>query len=163
MFLRARFYYAWGAGLVLCTSGMLWYPLLYLGVCLIGFLILLTVVEYIQITRASADLLASRRVDSRLSLVDDNPVSIRIINTGASDLSFELVDELPQQFQKRDFGESFSLSAASDRLVKYTLRPTERGVYTFGNLLLFVGTKLGLVQRRLAFGEVNCYDGRGAK
>lgn len=153
MFLCTRFYYVWGAGLMLCTTGFVWLPLLYVGVASVILLVLLSILEYIQVTRAAKQILASRRLDPRLSLGDDNPVSIRIINNSSRDLFLELVDELPVQFQERDFGESFQLAATSDRQVSYTLHPTERGVYLFGKLLLFVGTNLGLVQRRLAFGE----------
>lgn len=155
MFLRTRFYYVWGAGLVVCASGITWLPLLYIGVTLIAFLVLLSAVEYIQITRASRQLLASRRVDPRLSLGDDNLVSIRIINNSSRAVDLELVDELPVQFQERDFGESFQLTEYSDRQVRYMLHPTERGVYVFGKLLFFVGTRVGLVQRRLAFGDLS--------
>ena len=154
MFLRTRFYYVWGAGLVLCTSGIIWLPLLAVGIASIVILVLVMTIEYIQISKAANHILASRTLDPRLSLGDDNPVAIRIINNSSRNLDLELVDELPVQFQERDFGESFQLAKHSDRQVRYTLHPSERGVYAFGNLLLFIGTPNGLVQRRLAFGEV---------
>ena len=152
MFLRKRFYYVWGAGLILCAMGIVWIPILYLGAATIVLLIAATIFEYNSITRAAKRLRASRKVDPRMSLGDDNPVSVRIINSSKRTLLLELVDELPLQFQERDFSQDFTLAAESDRQLKYALRPTERGIYSFGRLLLFAGTILGLVERRLSFG-----------
>lgn len=152
MFLRKRFYYTWGAGLVLCALGIVWMPIMYIGVLCIVLLVAATIFEYISITQAAKQLRASRRVDLRMSLGDDNPVTVRVINSSDKTLSLELIDELPLQFQERNFGREFTLNARSDRQLKYSLRPTERGIYAFGRLLLFAGTNFGLVERRLSFG-----------
>jgi uncharacterized protein (DUF58 family) len=43
------------------------------------------------------------------------------------------------------------LPPASPRTVEHQLTPLSRGVYSFGNVNVFVATRLGLVQRRLVF------------
>ncbi|MEZ4950349.1 MAG: DUF58 domain-containing protein [Saprospiraceae bacterium] len=62
-----------------------------------------------------------------------------------------MVDELPVQFQKRDFQIGAMLEAGEEVSFDYFLRPVERGEYHFGNILLYVSSKWGLVERRFVF------------
>jgi len=53
----------------------------------------------------------------------------------------------------RDFSIEKKLAASSVSELKYTLRPTERGEYTFGKLNIYVMSILGLVSRRFFFDD----------
>jgi uncharacterized protein (DUF58 family) len=61
----------------------------------------------------------------------------------------EVYDELPFQFQKRDFKYDIALPAGHATIIDYELRPLSRGVYSFGYTNALVSSRLGLVQRRL--------------
>ena len=159
LYLRRRIYFAWGAGIALTGAGMLWRPLMYLGLVALAGVVLAAAYEYARLSRAGSSLSAGRRVDERLSLGDDNPVAVEVRNGSTVDLEVELLDELPVQLQERDFAERFSVAAGEERRVVYRIRPTERGVYAFGALLLYCGTRLGLVQRRYAFGPAETRTG----
>ncbi|MBV6442848.1 MAG: hypothetical protein EPGJADBJ_04574 [Saprospiraceae bacterium] len=101
-----------------------------------------------------------RQTNPVFSLSDPNPVWLNIENQGAWRLNATIMDELPVQFQRRDFEIKLALQPGSPRTVEYKLTPLTRGVYSFGNINVFVSTRLGLVERRLALGQlqdVNVY------
>lgn len=98
-------------------------------------------------------LFAKRHLPERLSNGDENEISIYLENRYRFRLGLEIIDEIPEQFQKRDLLFRANLATRSDTLINYTLRPTRRGEYTFKRLRVFVSSPLGLIQRRYSFGE----------
>jgi uncharacterized protein (DUF58 family) len=98
---------------------------------------------------------ATRRTPERFSNGDDNPVELDIVSRYPFPVTLELVDELPEQFQRRDFLMHARLEARGETRLRYTLRPVKRGIYTFGALNVFVRSPLGLVERRY-----RCSQGR---
>ena len=60
----------------------------------------------------------------------------------------QIIDELPEQFQIRDWKRKAYFKSKEQQKFVYTLRPIERGEYHFGNILLFVSSLLGLLVRR---------------
>jgi uncharacterized protein (DUF58 family) len=63
-------------------------------------------------------------------------------------LAIRIIDELPVQFQRRDFEYSARLKPGQQEMLRYELRPVERGQYIFGDINLFLATPLGLIERR---------------
>ena len=66
---------------------------------------------------------------------------------------FTIIDELPIQWQIRDFKINSSLKPSEEKTFTYQVRPTERGEYHFGHINIFISTFLGLIQRRLKLGK----------
>ena len=64
-----------------------------------------------------------------------------------------MIDEIPIQFQRRDFEFKIVLNANEKQTIKYELRPTYRGAYHFGKINLYISTFLGLIQYRITFNE----------
>lgn len=91
-----------------------------------------------------------RIVAERLSNGDDNHVKLVIQNRYPFKIQATVIDELPEQFQQRDFSMSFYLKPGETKEQQYTLRPFERGEYKFGHVQLFVSSLLGLAERRFA-------------
>jgi uncharacterized protein (DUF58 family) len=89
-----------------------------------------------------------RKLPKVFSLGDDNPVYINLHNQSIQQLKIKLIDELPFQFQRRDFEISLDMQADEKREIKYDLRPTERGEYKFGCIHLFLESFIGLIIRR---------------
>jgi uncharacterized protein (DUF58 family) len=83
-----------------------------------------------------------------MGLGDENLIKIRIENASNLPLSIRLIDELPVQFQQRDFEYRISLGTGASETLHYELRPVERGQYTFGDLNLFLSSQIGLLERR---------------
>jgi len=63
-----------------------------------------------------------------------------------------VIDEVPVQFQVRDNGFVVLLAPGAEKILRYTLRPTERGAYAFGHVNLFAESSLGLLLRRFRTG-----------
>lgn len=91
-----------------------------------------------------------RKIPHVLSLGDDNTIRLSVFNKSRIKLRIELVDELPEQFQVRNFSLQFTL--LPDALYKHTyeLRPLTRGEYVFGKAHLLLKSALGLVRRRVS-------------
>lgn len=98
-------------------------------------------------------LFAKRHLSDRLSNGDENEISIYLESRYEFQTGIDIIDEIPQQFQKRDLWFQTRLEAGCDTLMVYSLRPTRRGEYTFGKLRVFVSSPLGLIQRRFSFEE----------
>lgn len=96
---------------------------------------------------------AERSVPERLSNGDDNSIHISIKNNYLFSVTIELIDEIPVQFQIRDFNVDVSLKPGEDQTLSYKLRPKERGEYSFGYTLLYGYSAIGLIRRRYRFGE----------
>jgi uncharacterized protein (DUF58 family) len=90
-----------------------------------------------------------RTMSAVFSLSDPNKISLYFENRSNILLQMEVYDELPFQFQKRDFKYDIALPAGHYTTIHYELKPLSRGVYAFGYTNALVSSRLGLVQRRL--------------
>ncbi|WP_196894906.1 DUF58 domain-containing protein [Aureivirga marina] len=94
---------------------------------------------------------AFRNVSQKLSNSDENPITIQINNEFNIPIHVKVIDEIPFQFQKRDFDYSFQLDKYQSFSFEYKLKPTERGEYDFGNLLLYISSFLKIFSRKITF------------
>ncbi|MEO7801230.1 MAG: DUF58 domain-containing protein [Ginsengibacter sp.] len=113
-------------------------------------ILILTLADYTILFLGKTQAYAQRILPERLSNGDENSITIRIKNHMPYTLHVDVIDELPEQLQVRDLKKSGLFKAGEEKLFFYTIRPLQRGEYFFGNLLLFVSTNLGLVQRKIA-------------
>lgn len=96
----------------------------------------------------------------KLSNGDDNDFLITVKNNYSFPIQAEILDEIPDQFQKRDFVFTRKLKIQDIHEIKYKLRPVFRGEYYFGNSIGFVSSIIGLAQRRYVFDNAEmlpCY------
>ncbi|WP_411768053.1 DUF58 domain-containing protein [Winogradskyella sp. A3E31] len=92
-----------------------------------------------------------RSLPEKLSNGDDNPILIGLTNNYNFKTSLTLIDELPFQYQKRDFEIETVLNKHQQKKITYNLRPLERGEYFFGCLNVYINSPIELVTRRLQF------------
>lgn len=109
---------------------------------------MLVIADYIILFFIGKVPLTQRVMAERMSNADDNKVIIRVINRMQFRVKMDIIDELPEQFQIRDFVLKRSFDPFQKKELLYTLKPKQRGVYEFGNTILFVRSLLGLVIRR---------------
>lgn len=151
MFLSNRFFRLFGAVIFLFALaypfGIL-FPLAKTVLVVAGALVLLDVLLLFA-RRPKVE--CQRKMNPVFSLSDPNTVHLSVENKGNLLLRLVIIDELPAQFQRRDFEIKLSLPPFAPRLAEYKLTPLSRGVYAFGNINVFVSTRLGLVERRLVF------------
>ncbi len=94
---------------------------------------------------------ATRKTPEKLSNGDLNPIQITIKNHYTFPVSVKIIDEIPFQFQVRDFKIIKTIPTSGQKEIGYDLRPTERGEYFFGNLNIYVSSPLQLISRRFIF------------
>lgn len=94
---------------------------------------------------------ASRNTPEKLSNGDPNPILIKMQNSHAFTAAVKIIDEIPVQFQERNFEVKRKISAGDSANYEYFLRPVERGEYYFGRLNVYVSSPLHLLARRYTF------------
>lgn len=150
LFLASRFYYVMT---VLIGVMILSYPfpllLPFVQTALVLFAVIATIDILILFGR-NVVVNAERDAPQVLSLGDENDVKIVIQNRSNITFYAELIDELPEQFQIRDFNRRFILWPGKTHVEKYSLRPLTRGEYTFGETHVFLKSTLQLIQRRIS-------------
>lgn len=140
------------AALVLCFVISFFYAaLLALAQVAFGVLLLLLLIDVLLLYGQAKGLEATRELSEKLSNGDENEIFIRIENRYTQSVSVEVLDELPVQFQIRNFSMRAVVPAGAHSRLRYTLRPVKRGEYTFGAVHILVRSVLGLVCRRYSF------------
>jgi len=91
---------------------------------------------------------AKRITAERLSNGDENKIELIVKNEFSFPVTAEIIDELPQQFQERNWKKKVTLKGKQQRKIQYYLRPLQRGEYYFGDIHLFITSPLGFVCRR---------------
>lgn len=130
-----------------------WFPWLYpfLWILTVIFL-LLTLADLVALFKTSG-ITAERILPEKFSNSDENLVEVILHNQYRFTASLEVIDEIPIQFQKRDFLHTLKIQTRSSSSFTYSLRPVERGEYYFGNLNIFASTPLRLGKRRKKFAK----------
>ena len=147
MYLRYRFYYLLSAVILIIALGYAVPPLFSIGRILFWLLVALVVMDFILLW-SRRGIQAYRTLSPRFSNGDDNPVSIRIESNYPFAIHTDVIDEVPPIFQRRDILFKADVRRLGEATITYQLRPTERGVYSFGRVRVFASTLLGLVERR---------------
>jgi uncharacterized protein (DUF58 family) len=96
---------------------------------------------------------ATRISPEKLSNGDENPIRIAVRNYYTFSIFTKIIDEIPFQFQVRNFEIKRKVKASSQDDIQYFLRPVERGEYTFGSLNVFVSSPLRIISRRFTFNK----------
>lgn len=130
-----------------------WLPWLYPVLWVFSLIFLLVTLADMVILFKSPGIKAERILPDRFSNSDENKVEILLRNIYGFKTRIEVIDEIPVQFQKRDFSHLLELASGSSKSFNYSLRPVERGEYFFGNLNVFASSPLKLVRRRKKFGK----------
>lgn len=153
LFLRKRLF----AGIGVCVSLFLFsFFLPWLGalpyLCF-WVLLLLIAADLILLFKIERGVFLRRDLPERLSNGDDNELQLHVENFYSFGIHIGIIDEIPFQFQKRDLWFNSSLKSRENKTITYTLRPTKRGEYRFGQTRVYVQSPLGLISRRYNFGE----------
>jgi len=126
-----------------------------LGVARIALVALagLVAVDLFLLYRARRGVRASREAPEKLSNGDENEIRVHLENYYRFPIRASVVDELPFQFQKRDAEFELAIPSGERKILSYSIRPTERGEYTFGAVHVYVAGPIGLVRRRFSFAQ----------
>lgn len=119
-----------------------------IALCLLALLILL---DFVLLYFKRKALLAGRICKPRFSNGDENFVQLQFYNNYTFTIDLKVVDELPVQFQERNWLKELKIEKEEKKILSYVLRPVQRGEYLFGNILAFATSPLQMVQRRFSF------------
>lgn len=117
-----------------------------------GLLVILVFIDLVLIYGQRKGVFASRSLPERLSNGDDNEIKLYLESFYSFPTRVGMIDEIPFQFQKRDLWFKSELKAREQKTIHYSLRPTKRGEYAFGQIRLYVRSPLGLIIRRFSLG-----------
>jgi uncharacterized protein (DUF58 family) len=148
LFLTTRFYLAIGLCIVLFIISFFYKPLLQIPKTFLAVTTALILIDYLFLFVISKSPAAKRLMADRLSNGDENKIELQVINRMPFTVTMQIIDELPVQFQKRDWQLNYSFAANEQKNIIYKLRPVERGEYNFGRIILYVKSLLGLLMRR---------------
>lgn len=148
LFLTTRFYLLLGSCIVFFIVSFFYPPLSVLARVWLWVLILLLLIDYFFLFVLGKAPVAKRIMADRLSNGDENKVEIRVQHMMPFTVLMEIIDELPVQFQKRDWILTHRFKANEQKSIVYNVRPVERGEYHFGRLILYIRSRLGLLKRR---------------
>ncbi|SFC61547.1 Uncharacterized conserved protein, DUF58 family, contains vWF domain [Flagellimonas taeanensis] len=116
-------------------------------------LVLLLIVDTILLFASKGKVEGHRILSDKLSNGDENPIQLQLMNGYLFPVKVRVIDEIPFQFQKRDFLLETKLPSGAEKVFHYQLRPTERGVYSFGSLNIFSVSPIGFLARKHAVGQ----------
>ncbi len=147
-YIQNRFFYACVGLMVLFVLSFVFPRLFNIVKLLLLLLITLTVLDAIILFAAKRGVIGKRILPEKLSNGDQNPIRLEISNYYTFNVYVTIIDEIPEQFQVRDFNIIRKLEASSNSTIQYQLRPVERGEYHFGKLNIYVTSVFGLIARR---------------
>lgn len=131
-----------------------WFPALYsLTWMLVWLFVIAMSIDLLILFRFKNGFTSKRIVAEKLSNSDENEISITLENKYPFQVFISLIDELPIQFQKRDFKHKITLQSAEKSTFTYQVRPVERGEYNFGNVHVFVSSLLQIFSKRYTFSD----------
>ncbi|ATL75974.1 hypothetical protein IQ37_12555 [Chryseobacterium piperi] len=151
LYINTRFF------LTLIGVGMLYvlaffFPFLMMVAHLVMLLCFLAImVDYLLVFNQKDGVFAQRILPEKLSNGDENPIKIDIRNNYSFKINTKIIDEIPFQFQKRDFLIRKEIEPGRNTYFQYTLEPKERGEYHFGSLNIYVSSPIGFVSKRFRF------------
>lgn len=149
-YLTPRFFYVMAALSVLFLFSY-WWEWLFGVVWILVLVFVVFILFEISMIYSKNGLKGERILPEKFSNSDKNPVSILLINSYPFKINVGIIDELPIQFQKRDFFRSVPIAGKNKNTFLYEVRPVDRGEYIFGNLNCYVSSLVGLVRRRYTF------------
>ncbi|MGY0407744.1 MAG: DUF58 domain-containing protein [Polaribacter sp.] len=160
LFINNRFFYFLGLIAALFVVGF-FVPIFFeVAKVLLFVLIVLIFVDIFLLYNIKKGIKLTRHLPERLSNGDENKISLFIQNLYPFKSYLSIIEELPFQFQERNFVFPILLQQKEEKTIFYNLKPTKRGVYSFGNSNTYVSTPLRLATKKYTLAqekELKCY------
>lgn len=128
-------------------------PLLIIAKVFLLGLIIITFTDFLILYFKRKPISAGRYCADRFSNGDDNKIHIEFINNLNYKVHFTFIDEVPVQFQLRNFEKEMNVNANQTGDFVYVLKPLERGEYKFGIINIFLYGPLNMLIRHIKSGE----------
>ncbi len=157
LFLGKHFFKILAFLTVMFLFGYWWEWAYTLGVVSVVTFLFALIWDTIRLFGKGRTVVGKRVLAQKLSNGDANPIEIVLESRYPFAAAIEIIDELPVQFQVRDFLLEDVIPPRAKKTLTYSLTPRKRGEYVFGALQVFVQSPLGLLKRRFSLdGQVSC-------
>ena len=144
-------YYIAGAASVVFVISYFYPSLFQIGGLILLLLGIAIFIDALLVFSKRNGINAERLVTDRFSIGDDNKVVISLNNHYAFPVKTSVIDELPIQFQERDWIRRTKIDRGEKYDLEYFSKPMTRGEYVFNNINIFAHGPLQLVKRRFIF------------
>lgn len=114
-FLPNRFFIAWSTIIVFFIISFSIEFLFPFAKILLALLVVATITDFLIVKIFERKIVCIRTVPQVLPLGDEVSVSVFIKNNQTSIAKIEVIDELPEEFQKRDFSFKFNLASNEEK------------------------------------------------
>lgn len=148
LFVNQRFYMGIFVCMVLFIAAF-FIPLPeFIPVLVFSLFVVFCLIDYALLFFTKKYLFAKRLTAARFSNGDENKIELIIKNEFTFRVHVEVIDELPEQLQIRNWKKNVLLQSRQQQKIKWYLKPLQRGEYHFGNIHLYVSTPLKIMCRR---------------
>lgn len=148
IFLTNRVFYTLGGIIALFAFGFALPLLVYAAWIALFGLAIAVAYDLKTAYTLTGNLTAERVVPKYFSLSDENLVRLNLINKNNLAISIKLIDEIPIQFQVRDFLLLETLKPNEERTIQYPLKPVRRGEFIFHSINILFKAPLKLIEFR---------------
>jgi uncharacterized protein (DUF58 family) len=154
MFFTKRFYTAGIITVFTLISGYFLPALFIAGQVLTVLLLILSIMDFSLLWYKKKGIDAVRYCAPRFSNGDNNDVRLIIEKHYPFRVDIEVIDEIPVIFQRRDILFRLKMKAGyRQESINYKLRPVKRGIYGFGQIIVYASSRINLVSRRFKCGN----------
>ncbi|HET6254876.1 MAG TPA: DUF58 domain-containing protein [Puia sp.] len=145
----SRRWYQLAVGVIILFVLSYGIPMLYtVAELLLLFLVVVTLLDYVVLFATRRPVEMERVMPDRFSNGDDNEVRLQIRNRYPFPVRLKIIDEVPDQFQWRNFVLRTELKAGAEGTLGYSLRPVQRGEYVFHDINVYIKSPFQLMVRR---------------
>ncbi|KAA5534472.1 DUF58 domain-containing protein [Taibaiella lutea] len=148
LYINNRWYIMMITGIFLFITAFFISFIWYVALVYTLVLTLLTLIDLFLLFIGQSRVIANRFINERLNLGAENNVRIEFRNGFSFPVEIQMIEELPVQFQERNFRKVIKIAPGKKEVFNYELIPHTRGEYTFGNILCYVRSPLKFIQRR---------------
>ena len=153
LYLRDRFFLAFGLQACLFVLGFA-VPVVYpFALASLAFLLALLALDAWFLFRYPLPIRCRRTLPQVFNLGDPNKVQLQVGNASARPIWLNVVDEPPAMMPLKEKSFELFLPPGAEKTLTYTLTPTRRGRFGFGQVNVFAHTSIGLLERRQRAGE----------
>ncbi|MGN6617209.1 MAG: DUF58 domain-containing protein [Ilyomonas sp.] len=153
-FYFGRLFYITGAAIAaIFVLTYLFAALQQIAIIALVCLSVLVIIDIIIVFAGKKTVTASRICTDRFSNGDENKITLVVSNHRPYKIQVDIIDELPVQFQAREWKREAVINTLETISIEYYLRPVERGEYFLGIINLFVHGPLKMIIRQIKTGE----------
>ncbi len=152
-YLTNRFFWSFG-GLILLFFLSFALPFLFpVAQTLLVLGLIIALLDVSLLFNKKVRISCQRKLPKLLSLGDANKITLQVENPSNLAVKATIIEELPAQFQKRDFEIFQHLAGGAVETIQYELTPITRGEYEFGFTNIFLETFIGFIKRKVKGSE----------